>query len=109
VAAAEIEGVVLQHAAIEACAMIGVPAEVGEAEIKLFVALRPGASLTAGELAAWLTERLAPYQRPRYIAFIEAFERTPSARIIKHKLSPRTDDCWDLGALAGGSDVGPQR
>jgi len=109
VAAAEVESVVSQHAAIEACAMIGVAAEVGEAEIKLFVALRPGASLTAGELKAWLTERLARYQRPRYIAFIEAFERTPSARIMKHKLSPRTDDCWDLGALAGGSDVGPQR
>src|SRR5262249_62119455 len=82
VAAAEVESVVSQHAAIEACAMIGVAAEVGEAEIKLFVALRPGASLTAGELKAWLTERLARYQRPRHLPFLQALQRTPSARLL---------------------------
>ncbi len=98
VTAAEVENVVRQHGAITDCAMIGVPAEVGESEIKLFVSLRPGATLTAPELSAWLADRLARYQRPRYIAFIDAFERTPSARIMKHALSKRTDDCCDLGA-----------
>jgi carnitine-CoA ligase len=95
VAAAEVEGVVRQHPAVEDCAMIGVAAEVGEAEIKLFVTLRPGAQLAPRELSAWLADRLARYQRPRYIAVIAAFERTPSARIMKHSLSRRTDDCWD--------------
>src|SRR5262245_9016353 len=97
VAAAEVEGVVRQHPAVEDCAMIGVAAEVGEAEIKLFITVRPGANLAAPELSAWLTNRLARYQRPRYIAVLEAFQRTPSARIMKHVLSQRTDDCWDAG------------
>jgi carnitine-CoA ligase len=97
VAAAEVEGVVRQHAGVEDCAIIGVAADVGEAEIKLFITLRPEAKLAAPELSAWLRQRLAPYQRPRYIAVLDAFQRTPSARIIKHVLSRRTDDCWDAG------------
>jgi len=78
--------------------MIGIAAQVGEAEIKLFVSLRRGVKLEPQELSAWLADRLARYQRPRYIAVIDAFERTPSARIMKHRLSRRTDDCWDLAA-----------
>jgi crotonobetaine/carnitine-CoA ligase len=95
VSAVEVEAVAGQHPAIEACVMIGVAADVGEGEIKLFVKLKPGASLTPEELSAWLAPRLARFQRPRYIALVEEFERTPSHRIIKHTLSKRTDDAWD--------------
>jgi crotonobetaine/carnitine-CoA ligase len=94
VTAAEVEGVVLKHPAIEDCAMIGVAAEIGEAEIKLFVTVRSGAALLPEELWGWLADKLARHQRPRYIAILAAFERTPSARIMKHTLSRRTDDCW---------------
>jgi Acyl-CoA synthetases (AMP-forming)/AMP-acid ligases II len=75
--------------------MIGVAAEIGEQDIKLFVQPRPGAALTAPELARWLAARLAPYQVPRYIAFVEDFPRTPSERIAKHALPQGRDDCWD--------------
>jgi crotonobetaine/carnitine-CoA ligase len=100
VAAAEVEEVARKHPAIEDCAMIGVAAAVGEAEIKLFVALKPGAQLSADELSDWLALRLARFQRPRYIAIVDAFERTGSQRIMKHKLSRRTDDAWDSAADA---------
>lgn len=95
VSAWEVEHVAAAHPAVESSAMIGVPAEIGEQDIKLFVQLRPGATLTAPELSRWLADRLAPYQAPRYIAFVESFPRTPSERIAKHALSPRRDDCWD--------------
>ena len=75
--------------------MIPVAAEIGEQDIKLFVKAKPGASIDPTELSAWLAPRLAPYQRPRYIAVIADFERTPSQRIMKHQLSKRTDDAWD--------------
>jgi carnitine-CoA ligase len=105
VAAAEVESVAAGHPAVEACAMIGVAAAVGEAEIKLFVKLQPGATLTPRALSAWLADNLAPYQRPRYLAFVDAFERTPSQRIIKHTLSTRTDDAFD----ASRDDAGQGR
>jgi carnitine-CoA ligase len=98
VAAAEVEEAARKHPAVEDCAMIGVAADVGEAAIKLFVQPKDGMRLLARELSDWLAPRLARYQRPRYIAIVEAFERTPSQRIMKHKLSRRTDDAWDAMA-----------
>ena len=95
VSAWEVEHVVAKHPTIENCAMIGVAAEVGEQEIKLFVKLRYGAKLDSDELSSWLGARLAPYQNPRYLVIVDEFEWTPSQRIMKHKLSTRLDDCWD--------------
>jgi crotonobetaine/carnitine-CoA ligase len=100
VTAAEVEDVARKHPAIEDCAMIGVAAAVGEAEIKLLVKPKAGASLSPAALSAWLAQRLARYQRPRYIAVVDEFERTPSQRIMKHKLSRRTDDAWDAAVEA---------
>jgi crotonobetaine/carnitine-CoA ligase len=98
VTAAEVEDVARKHPAIEDCVMIGVAADVGEAAIKLFVKPKAGMSLPPRELSEWLAARLARYQQPRYIAVVQEFERTPSQRIMKHKLSRRTDDAWDAAA-----------
>jgi crotonobetaine/carnitine-CoA ligase len=100
VSAFEVEQVAAKHPAIEDCAMIGVAAGIGEQEIKLFVKRRAGTGLQPQELSAWLSERLAPYQNPRYIAFVDAFARTSSQRIIKHTLPARIDDAWDRMAEA---------
>ncbi|HTZ81405.1 MAG TPA: AMP-binding protein [Stellaceae bacterium] len=95
VSAWEVERVAVTHPAVEDCAMIGVAAEVGEQDIKLFVKPKPGERVDPVALSAFLAERLAPYQNPRYIAVIDEFERTPSQRIMKHKLSKETAGCWD--------------
>jgi crotonobetaine/carnitine-CoA ligase len=95
VSAWEVEHVAAAHPDLEDCAMIGVAAEIGEQDIKLFVKPKPGVSIDVPALSAWLGHRLAPYQNPRYIAVVEDFERTPSQRIMKHKLSPGLDDCWN--------------
>ncbi|MGH7125064.1 MAG: AMP-binding enzyme, partial [Stellaceae bacterium] len=95
VSAWEVERVTATHPAVEDCAMIGVAAEIGEQDIKLFVQLLSGERVEPSTLSAWLGTRLAPYQNPRYIAVVAGFERTPSQRIMKHKLSRGLDDCWD--------------
>lgn len=100
VSAWEVEHVAAEHEDIEDCAMIGVASDVGEQDIKLFVKPREGAQVDAAALSDWLGARLAPYQNPRYIAFVVDFERTASQRIMKHKLSPELDDAWDRAALA---------
>ena len=102
VSAWEVEHVAAEHEAIEDCAMIGVAADVGEQDIKLFVKPRDGVIIDPQALSGWLGQRLAPYQNPRYIAVVDEFERTASQRIMKHKLSPRLDDCWDRAAMAMG-------
>lgn len=77
--------------------MVGVAADAGEQDIKLFVQLRPGYRLGLADLADWLSVRLAPYQVPRYLALVEKFERTPSERIMKHLLSRAPQDEWECG------------
>jgi len=98
VTAFEVESVAGKHPDVEDCAMIGVASDLGEQDIKLLVKLRPGATLTPAALSEWLGARLAPYQSPRYLAFVPEFERTPSQRIMKHRLSGRTDDAWERPA-----------
>lgn len=95
VSAWEVEHVAAQYPAVEECAMIGVAADVGEQDIKLFVQPRAGVRIDLAELSDWLGARLAPYQQPRYLATVDAFDRTPSLRIMKHRLSPSREDCFD--------------
>jgi len=95
VSAFEVEHVAASHPGVEECAMIGVAADIGEQEIKLFVRPKAGVPLDPAELSVWLGERLAPYQNPRYLALIAEFERTPSLRIMKHRLPRGVTGCFD--------------
>ncbi|MFX5476783.1 hypothetical protein ABTD55_22950, partial [Acinetobacter baumannii] len=81
VSAFEVESVAAGHPAVEDCAMIGVTAEIGEQDIKLFVKPKAGREIDVAAFSGWLAERLAPYQNPRYLAVVAEFERTPSQRI----------------------------
>lgn len=105
VSAWEVEHVAAGHPAVQDCAMIGVVADVGEQEIKLFVQPKDGMRIDLASLSAWLAGRLAPYQNPRYLAVVAAFDRTPSLRIMKHTLSASRDDCFDR--LARRDDATP--
>jgi carnitine-CoA ligase len=98
VSAMEVERIVAKHPAVEDCAMIGVAAEIGEQEIKIFVKPSAGETLSPLELSDWLAERLAPYQNPRYIVMVSKFERTASQRIMKHKLAGLDVATWDRKA-----------
>lgn len=95
VSAFEVESVAQQHPDIEECAMIGVDAEIGEQDIKLFVKPKAGHAVQPEKLHDWLKTRLAPYQCPRYLSIVNEFERTPSQRIIKRKLPDTVSDAWD--------------
>jgi carnitine-CoA ligase len=100
ISAWEVEHVVLKHPAVEECAIIGVAAQIGEQDIKLFVRLKDGESLSQDALCDWLEPRLAKYMMPRYVVFADDFERTGSQRIIKRKLSSEIAGCWDRLALS---------
>ena len=104
VSAWEVERVAAAHPAVEDCAMIGVAAEIGEQEIKLFLKPKPGAALDPAAFSGWIGERLARFQNPRYIAIVDEFERTPSQRIMKHKLPREVETCWDR-LRAGSSEA----
>ncbi|MGX9962008.1 class I adenylate-forming enzyme family protein [Roseomonas sp. F4] len=97
VSAWEVEAVAAQHPDVADCAMIGVAADIGEQEIKLFLQAREGAAMDLAEVCAWLAPRLARHQRPRYLAVVQSFPRTPSQRIQKFALPTGVEDCFDAG------------
>lgn len=95
VSAWEVEHVLDAYEGVEESAVIGVPAEIGEQDIKVFIQPSEGSNIDPVKLWEWLGSRLAKHQIPRYVVFVDDFERTPSQRIKKHLLSRSTRDAWD--------------
>ncbi|SDJ51465.1 crotonobetaine/carnitine-CoA ligase [Variovorax sp. OV700] len=98
IAAWDVESVFAQHDAVAEVALVGVPSELGEDELKLFVRLREGASITPPDLLRWCSGKLPYFQIPRYVEFIGAFPKTPTQRIQKKELSRSVTGVWDADA-----------
>ncbi len=86
IAAAELDRVVGEHPAVAEAGTIAVPSEMGEDEIFVVCALKPGMTATAQEIADWCRARLAPQKVPRFVAFIDELPHTPTHKIAKAAL-----------------------
>ena len=82
----EVEEVLAEHPAVLECAVIGVPSELTEEEVKAFIVAAPGAEPDFAELHAFAASRLAAFKVPRYWQQVDALPRTPTARVAKHRL-----------------------
>ncbi len=96
----EVEAVLLDHPCVSEAAVIGVPSELMEEEVKAYVSFEPGAAVTLPELRDFAVERLAPFKVPRYFEAVAEFPRTPTGRIAKHELATeRTPEEEDLAPM----------
>ena len=66
-APAEVEAALAEHPGVAEAAVVGVPSELTEEEVKAFVVPRPGAGVAPGELRDFAAERLTRYKVPRYL------------------------------------------
>jgi carnitine-CoA ligase len=100
----EVEAVIDGHEDVADVAAYGIQSEELESESELMVAVvrRPGASVTAEEIARFVNERAPYFFVPRYIAFIDALPRNAHGRIQKEELRGAgvTDGTWDREAAA---------
>ncbi len=80
----------------EAAAVV-VKSEIAEDEVMAVIAVKPGETLDPADLIAFLRPRMAHFMIPRYVRFVEALPRTPTAKIEKVKLRALglTEDAWD--------------
>jgi len=83
----EIEEVLMTHPDVSLAAVIGVPHESHGEEIKAFVILEPGATVTEDELVAWGKEQMAAYKYPRQVEFVSTLPMTATGKILKRELS----------------------
>ena len=83
----EVEAGVNAHPAVQECAVIGVPSELGEDDVKAVVVLQADTQLTPEELIDFLEPRMPRFMIPRYVEFVPALPKTDATfRTQKVKL-----------------------
>jgi crotonobetaine/carnitine-CoA ligase len=96
---AEVEEVIAAHPDVLECAVVGVPSELTEEEVKAFVVGVPGGRLDFAALRAWTGERLSAFKVPRFWQALDRLPRTPTARVAKHRLpTGHPPEEWDSEA-----------
>jgi long-chain acyl-CoA synthetase len=89
VAPAEVESVLLEHAAVRDCGVVAKPDAVAGEIPCAFVVMREGYAASDAldqELRAFVADRLAHHKQPREIRFVDAIPRTPSGKILRREL-----------------------
>ena len=98
VSAFEVEKAMTAHAAVVDCAVVGVPSELGEEDIKAYVQVADAVDAPdPAELIAWCKDRIAYFKVPRYVSFVDEFPRTMTKNeIARHELRDRgIGEAWD--------------
>ncbi|HKY92956.1 MAG TPA: fatty acid--CoA ligase family protein, partial [Nevskiaceae bacterium] len=85
----EVEQVLNAHPAVQDSCVFGVPDRQWGEAVHAAIVCRPGATLTADDVAAWCGPRIAGYKRPRVVTFVDAVPRDPNGKPLRRILSAR--------------------
>jgi carnitine-CoA ligase len=83
---AEIEETIASHPDVLEVAVVAVPSELTEDEVKAFVVAAEECRLDFSDLRAWTAARLSAFKVPRFWQAVDRLPRTPTERVAKHKL-----------------------
>lgn len=83
---AEVEEVLLEHPAIESCAVVGVPHPHTGESVKAYVKPRPGTSVEEDDVIAFCAERLARYKCPNKVWFVEDIPQGLGGKVLRRVL-----------------------
>ena len=78
---------ILEHPAVEATVVFGVPDPKWKEGIKAVCRLKKGESLAASDLIGFVGERIAGYKKPQYVQFVDELpvlkDNTPDREKVK--------------------------
>jgi carnitine-CoA ligase len=97
VSSVEVETVVIGHPAVVEAAVVGVPSDLGEDDILLFITTQPDSALDYVELLDFCGERMPYFSVPRYVEIVSELPKTIIGRIRKDVLRARGvgPTAWD--------------
>jgi acyl-CoA synthetase (AMP-forming)/AMP-acid ligase II len=85
----EVERVILQHMAVQDCAVIGVPDEHWGESVKAVIELKVGCSASVADIEALCRSQLAGYKVPRSVEIWEEIPRSPVGKVLKRAVRER--------------------
>ena len=95
----EIEEVLNAHPKVLESAVLGIPSEYSDEEIKAYLIPKPGEVIDPAEIFEWCEKRIARFKIPRYLELRKSLPKTPTHRVEKYKLrkekSDLTEGCVD--------------
>jgi crotonobetaine/carnitine-CoA ligase len=93
----ELEAVINEHPDVLESAVIGVPSEVGEDEVKACITAATGERFDPQSLIDFLAPRVPKFMLPRYVEVLEVLPRTPTEKVRKDVLRQAgvNDRTWD--------------
>jgi crotonobetaine/carnitine-CoA ligase len=97
ISSVEVETVVMGHPAVLEAAAVGVPSDLGEDDILLFVAVRLDSALDYPELLDFCSARMPYFCVPRYVEVVDELPKTIIGRVRKDILRSRGvgPGAWD--------------
>ena len=87
----EIEEVIQGHPKVLECAVLGVPSELADEEVKAYIIPKEGQTIDPQEIFQWCEERLASFKVPRFLELRKTLPKTPTFRVEKFKLRQEED------------------
>jgi crotonobetaine/carnitine-CoA ligase len=101
VSSVQLESAITSHPKIAEAAVIAVPSEMTEDDIKACIVLEGGVSISPEELFGFFAETLPYFAMPRYVEVVDALPKTATMRVQKHVLREAgiTPATWDFEAL----------
>ena len=95
VASREVEEAIYRHPAVDEVAVVGLPDPKWVEQVCAAIVLKPRSSAT-GEDILRICEDMAPFKRPKAIAFVESLPKNPSGKILKRELRLSLSDAENI-------------
>ena len=95
VSPAEVENVIVEHASVLECAVIGAEDADRLVKPRAFVVLKDGTAASeelTGDIQSFVKGRIAPYKYPRWIEFVDELPKTATGKIQRFKLREDVDE-----------------
>ncbi len=98
----EVEEVIILHPKVANCVVFGIPDDYWGEAVHAVIVVKPGATLTAGEIIAFCGEHMAGYKKPKAVDFADELPVSGYGKILRREVR---DAYWGgvEGRIGGGA------